>query len=53
MQSFRKNINITSTSKSNIAKFRYSPFGKCFEKHTKIIENQGEKQIKGIEEHGT
>ena len=30
------------------AKFAYSPSGKAFEKHTKTIEDQGEKQIKAI-----
>ena len=28
------------------AKFTYSPLGKAFEKQTKTIEDQGEKQIK-------
>ena len=32
------------------AKFTYSPSGKAFEKQTKIIEDQGEKQIKAIED---
>ena len=31
------------------AKFAYSPFGKAFEKQTKTIEDQGEKQIKALE----
>ena len=31
------------------AKFTYSPLGKAFEKQTKTIEDQGEKQIKAIE----
>ena len=30
------------------AKFTYSPLGKAFEKQTKTIEDQGEKQIKAI-----
>ena len=30
------------------ARFTYSPLGKAFEKQIKIIENQGEKQIKAI-----
>ena len=34
------------------AKFTYSPLGKTFEKQIKTAENQGEKQIKAIEEHG-
>ena len=34
------------------AKFSYSPLGKGFEKQTKTIEHQGEKQIKAIEDHG-
>ena len=29
-----------------LAKFTYSPFGKAFEIQIKIIEDQGEKQIK-------
>ena len=33
------------------AKFTYSPLGKAFEKQTKTIENQGEKQIKGIQDN--
>ena len=33
------------------AKFTDSPSGKAFEKQTKRIENQGEKQIKTIEEY--
>ena len=32
------------------AKFTYSPLGKAFEKQTKTIENQGEKQIKAIKD---
>ena len=31
------------------AKFTYSPLGKDFEKQTKTIEDQGEKQIKAIQ----
>ena len=31
------------------AKFTYSPLGKAFEKQTKTIEDQGEKQIKAIQ----
>ena len=31
------------------AKFTYSPLGKAFEKQTKIIEDQGEKQIRPIQ----
>ena len=34
------------------ANFIYSPLGKAFEKQTKMIEDQGEKQIKVLEEHG-
>ena len=34
------------------AKFTYSPLGKAFEKQIKIIEDQGEKQKKALEEHG-
>ena len=34
------------------AKFMYSLRGKAFEKQIKTIENQREKQIKAIEEHG-
>ena len=32
------------------AKFTYSPLGKAFEKQTKTIEDQGEKQIKPIQD---
>ena len=32
------------------AKFTYSPFGKVFEKHTKTVEDKGEKQIKAIQD---
>ena len=31
------------------AKFTYSPLGKAFEKQVKIIEDQGQKQIKALE----
>ena len=34
------------------AKFTYSQLGKALKIETKAIENQGEKQMKGIEEHG-
>ena len=33
------------------AKFTYSPFGKVFGKQTKTIEDQGEKQIKAIQDN--
>ena len=33
------------------AKFTYSPLGKAFEKQTKTIKNQGEKQIKAIQDN--
>ena len=33
------------------AKFTYSPFGKAFEKQTKIIKDQGEKQKKAIQDN--
>ena len=33
------------------AKFTYSPLGKAFEKQTKTIEEQGEKQIKVIQDN--
>ena len=33
------------------AKFTYSPLGKAFEKQTKTIEDQGEKQIKVIQDN--
>ena len=33
------------------AKFTYSPLGKTFEKQTKIIEDQGKKQVKGIQDN--
>ena len=32
------------------AKFTYSPLGKAFEKQTKTIEDQGEKQVKVLED---
>ena len=32
------------------AKFTYSPLGKAFEKQTKTIEDQGEKQMKAIQD---
>ena len=32
------------------AKFAYSPLGKAFEKQTKTIKDQGEKQIKALED---
>ena len=32
--------------------FTYSPWGKASEKERKIIKNEGENQIKAIEEHG-
>ena len=31
------------------AKFAYSPIGKAFEKQTKAIEEQGQKQVKALE----
>ena len=31
--------------------FRYSPFGRAFEKQIQTIKDQGEKQIKAIEDH--
>ena len=34
------------------AKFPYFPLGKPFEKQSKTIEDQGEKHIEAIEEHG-
>ena len=33
------------------AKFTYPPLGKAFKKETKTIEDQGEKQIKAIEDN--
>ena len=33
------------------AKFTYSPSGKAFEKQTKTIKDQGEKQIKAIQDN--
>ena len=33
------------------AKFTYSPLEKAFEKQTKTIEDQGEKQIKAIQDN--
>ena len=34
------------------ANVSYSPLGKAFEKQRKTIENQGEKHIQAIDEHG-
>ena len=36
---------------SGQAKFTYSPLGKAFEKQTKTIKYQGEKQIKAIQDN--
>ena len=33
------------------AKFTYSPLGKAFVKQTKTIEDQGEKQIKAVQDN--
>ena len=33
------------------AKFNYSPLGKAFEKQTKKVKDQGEKQIKAIQDN--
>ena len=33
-------------------KFTYSPFSKAFERQIKTTGDQGEKQIKALEEHG-
>ena len=33
------------------AKFTYSPLGKAFEKETKTIKDQGEKQTKAIQDN--
>ena len=33
-------------------KFTYSPLGKAFEQQTKMIEDQGQKQIKAIQDQG-
>ena len=33
------------------AKFVYSPLGKAFKKQTKMIEDQGEKEIKAVEDN--
>ena len=32
-------------------KFTYSPLGKALEKQTEMTEDQGEKQVKAIEDH--
>ena len=42
----------SSTQQQTIeqAKFTYSPLGKAFEKQTKTIKDQGEKQIKAIQD---
>ena len=44
---------LPSTQQQTIeqAKFTYSPLGKAFEKQTKTIEDQGEKQIKAIKDN--
>ena len=34
------------------AKFTYSSFGKALKKQTKTMKDQGEKQIKAVEDHG-
>ena len=34
------------------AKFTYSPLGKALEKQTKTIEDQGNKQVKAIDDYG-
>ena len=34
------------------AKFTYSPLGRAFKKQIKTIEEQREKQIKALEDHG-
>ena len=34
------------------ANFTYSPIGKLLQKQIKKIEDQGEKQIEALEEHG-
>ena len=44
---------LTSMNQKQIikqAKFTYSPIGKAFEKHTKIIEEQGKKQVDALKE---
>ena len=38
------------TTNNRQAKFTYSPLGKAFEKQTKTIEDQGEKQVKAFED---
>ena len=45
---------ILSTNQQQLieqVKFTYSPLGKAFEKQTKTIKNQGEKQIKAIQDN--
>ena len=47
-------LKILSSDQERItekAKFKYFPLGKAFENQIKIIENQGEKQIKAAEEN--
>ena len=49
-------MNILPSNQEQVieqAKFTYSPLGKAFEKQTKTIEDQGEKQIKAIQDKRT
>ena len=45
-------VKISSNQQQIIeqAKFTYSPLGKAFEKQIKTIEDQGQKQIKAIQD---
>ena len=47
----REAAKISALSSGKIVKYEYlTPLGKAFEKQTKIIEDQGEKQIKAIQD---
>ena len=48
-----KDVEILPSNQQQIqeqTKFTYSPFGKAFEKQIKILEYQGEKQMKAIQD---
>ena len=47
-----RNIAIRSKKSDRETKFTYSPLGEALEKQTKTIKDQGNKQIKAIEDHG-
>ena len=45
-------MNLDQSRMLEQAKFTYSLLGKAFDKQTKMMENQGERQRKAFEEHG-